>query len=307
MPGRIIDPDAALAAARAFDKSGRRGPLAGVPFGVKDIIDTFDMPTEWGTPIHKGRQPERDAACVALSRKAGGMLLGKTVTTEFANLHPGPTRNPHDLTRTPGRLVERLGRGGRRLHGADRDRHPDHRLDHPAGVVLRRVRLSPDLWRAPHARRHGSLGLARHARHPGALGRRHRALSRRAARHSARADADDRRAPHIALCRSHVWDQFEPATRDADRGRRASRLARAGARVTRVHPARRVRAAQRRAPLDLELRVRPHLHLRDREPLGRDQRHAARRPAARRHHRQLRALHRGKAARRRMPRRGSTR
>ena len=50
----------------------------------------------------QGRRPERDAACVALSRKAGGMLLGKTVTTEFANLHPGPTRNPHDLTRTPG-------------------------------------------------------------------------------------------------------------------------------------------------------------------------------------------------------------
>ena len=96
-----IDPDAALVAARAADNSGKRGPLAGVPFGVKDIIDTFDMPTEWGTPIHKGRQPERDAACVALSRKAGGILLGKTVTTEFANLHPGPTRNPHDLTRTP--------------------------------------------------------------------------------------------------------------------------------------------------------------------------------------------------------------
>src|ERR1041385_7569802 len=96
-----IDPEAALGTARAFDKNGKRGPLAGVPFGVKDIIDTFDMPTEWGTPIHKGRQPERDAACVALSRKAGGVLLGKTVTTEFANLHPGPTRNPRDLTRTP--------------------------------------------------------------------------------------------------------------------------------------------------------------------------------------------------------------
>ena len=98
----FLDPDQAIAAARAFDRSGRRGPLAGVPFGVKDIIDTFDMPTEWGTPIHRGRRPERDAACVALARKAGGVLLGKTVTTEFANLHPGKTRNPHDLTRTPG-------------------------------------------------------------------------------------------------------------------------------------------------------------------------------------------------------------
>ena len=96
-----LDPKAALTAARAFDTGGKRGPLAGVPFGVKDIIDTVDLPTEWGTPIHKGRQAHRDAACVALSRKAGGLLLGKTVTTEFANLHPGPTRNPHDLKRTP--------------------------------------------------------------------------------------------------------------------------------------------------------------------------------------------------------------
>lgn len=96
------DPDQAIAAARELDRRGVKGPLAGVPFGVKDIIDSADMPTEWGTPIHRGRRPERDAACVALSRKAGGLLLGKTVTTEFANLHPGPTRNPHDVARTPG-------------------------------------------------------------------------------------------------------------------------------------------------------------------------------------------------------------
>src|SRR3954454_17926717 len=89
-----LDPEAALAAARAFDKKGKHGPLGGVPFGVKDIIDTFDMPTEWGPPIHTGRRPERDAACVALSRKAGGVLIDKTVTTEFANLHPVTTRNP---------------------------------------------------------------------------------------------------------------------------------------------------------------------------------------------------------------------
>src|SRR5689334_7041633 len=97
-----LDPERALAAARAVDREGRGGPLAGVPFGVKDIIDTVDYPTEWGTPIHRGRRPNRDAACVALTRQAGGVLLGKTVTTEFANLHPGPTRNPHDLARTPG-------------------------------------------------------------------------------------------------------------------------------------------------------------------------------------------------------------
>jgi Asp-tRNA(Asn)/Glu-tRNA(Gln) amidotransferase A subunit family amidase len=97
-----LDPERALAAARAFDRDPVAGPLAGVPFGVKDIIDTIDYPTEWGTPIHGGRRPNRDAACVALTRRAGGVLLGKTVTTEFANLHPGPTRNPRDLDRTPG-------------------------------------------------------------------------------------------------------------------------------------------------------------------------------------------------------------
>src|ERR1700712_2294835 len=66
-----IDPEAALSSAQHFDRSGKRSPLTGVPFGVKDIIDTFDMPTQGGTPIHKDRKPERDAACVALSRKAG--------------------------------------------------------------------------------------------------------------------------------------------------------------------------------------------------------------------------------------------
>ena len=97
-----LDAEQAIASAQAFDRDGAPGPLGGVPFGVKDIIDTADLPTEWGTPIHRGRQTHRDAACVALTRRAGGILLGKTVTTEFANLHPGPTRNPHALARTPG-------------------------------------------------------------------------------------------------------------------------------------------------------------------------------------------------------------
>ena len=97
-----LDPAQVVAQARALDRGGRRGPLAGVPFGVKDIIDTCDMPTEMGSPIYAGHRPRADAACVALSRKAGGVLMGKTVTTEFANLHPGKTRNPHDPARTPG-------------------------------------------------------------------------------------------------------------------------------------------------------------------------------------------------------------
>ena len=97
-----LDAEGVIAQARALDRSGTRGPLVGVPFGVKDIIDTSDLPTEYGSPIYKGHRPMRDAACVALSRKAGGVLMGKAVTTEFANVFPGKTRNPLDPARTPG-------------------------------------------------------------------------------------------------------------------------------------------------------------------------------------------------------------
>ena len=99
---QYLNPQQVIAAASALDKNGLRGPLAGVPFGIKDIIDTADMPTEYGSPIYKGHQPMNEAACVALGRKAGGVLMGKTVTTEFANRFPGKTRNPFDPTRTPG-------------------------------------------------------------------------------------------------------------------------------------------------------------------------------------------------------------
>jgi Asp-tRNA(Asn)/Glu-tRNA(Gln) amidotransferase A subunit family amidase len=91
------------ARADALKASGEPlGPLHGLPVGVKDIIDTFDMPTECGTPIHKGRRPAEDAVIVARLRAAGAIILGKTVTSELAVYSPGPTRNPHDLTRTPG-------------------------------------------------------------------------------------------------------------------------------------------------------------------------------------------------------------
>lgn len=97
-----LDADHVLAQARMLDQGGVRGPLHGVPFGVKDIIDTHDMPTAYGSPIYQGHQPASDAACVALARQAGGVVMGKTVTTEFANVHPGKTRHPQDPTRTPG-------------------------------------------------------------------------------------------------------------------------------------------------------------------------------------------------------------
>ena len=97
-----LDAEGAIARARALDRSGSAGAMHGVPVGLKDIIDTCDMPTEYGTPIHKGHRPRIDAAVVALSRRAGAVIMGKTVTTEFANRHPGKTRHPMDPQRTPG-------------------------------------------------------------------------------------------------------------------------------------------------------------------------------------------------------------
>jgi len=102
----FLDPERALAEARAADRAraaGRPlGPLHGLPVGIKDILDTADMPTENGTVLHAGRRPREDAAAVALLRRAGAVLLGKTVTTELAVYHPGKTRNPRNPAHTPG-------------------------------------------------------------------------------------------------------------------------------------------------------------------------------------------------------------
>lgn len=78
------------------------GPLAGLALGVKDIIDTAGLATEMGSPLYAGNRPRADAPVVALARRAGAAVIGKTVTTEFAYLQPGPTRNPARLDHTPG-------------------------------------------------------------------------------------------------------------------------------------------------------------------------------------------------------------
>jgi Asp-tRNA(Asn)/Glu-tRNA(Gln) amidotransferase A subunit family amidase len=96
-----LEAERALKDARAAD-SHPRPPLYGLPVGVKDIIDTADFPTACGSPLYRDRRPTRDAACVAALRGAGAIILGKTVTTEFAVYHPGRTRNPRSLGRTPG-------------------------------------------------------------------------------------------------------------------------------------------------------------------------------------------------------------
>jgi amidase len=97
-----VDAEFALRQAQALDRSPTRGPLHGVPIGVKDIIDTADLPTEMGSPIYRGHRPTADAACVALVRAAGAVILGKTITCEFAGMTPNITTNPHNTAHTPG-------------------------------------------------------------------------------------------------------------------------------------------------------------------------------------------------------------
>jgi len=102
----FLDPDLALKQAKKADSAMKAGmalgSLHGVPVGIKDIIDTKDMPTEDGTILHQGRRPQYDATVVAKLREVGAVIMGKTVTTELAVFSPGKTKNPHDLSRTPG-------------------------------------------------------------------------------------------------------------------------------------------------------------------------------------------------------------
>jgi Asp-tRNA(Asn)/Glu-tRNA(Gln) amidotransferase A subunit family amidase len=99
----FLDPDLAIRRARKLDRLAQpAGPLHGIPIGVKDIIDTADMPTEYNSAFYRGHRPRNDAECIARLRAAGAIILGKTATSEYAGLSPAPTRNPYDPRYTPG-------------------------------------------------------------------------------------------------------------------------------------------------------------------------------------------------------------
>lgn len=87
---------------RAKSLAAAAGPLSGITIGVKDLFDTYDMPTAYGSKIYQGHRPAADASLVSMLRRAGATMAGKTVTTEFAWFSPGPTRNPHNVKHTPG-------------------------------------------------------------------------------------------------------------------------------------------------------------------------------------------------------------
>ena len=145
-----------IAAARvAADRSTARwrdgrplSPIDGMPLGIKDIIETADMPTEQGLAAVRRLAHRRDAASVAALREAGAVILGKVVTTEFAATEPRGTRNPWDTRAHAGRIEQRLRRGGRLRHGAGGARDPGCRLDPASGELLRLRRLQAECRRA---------------------------------------------------------------------------------------------------------------------------------------------------------------
>jgi len=228
-----LDPQLVLAQARAIDKRGSIGALQGVPVGIKDIIDTADMPTEYGTPIHKGHRPRIDATCVALTRRAGGLIMGKTVTTEFANFFPGKTRNPFDPQRTPGGSssgsAAAVGAGMVPLGVGTQTTASTIRPAAFCGCVGYRPTWG-DLRCAGVMEASGSLdtlGLIARSVEDVAL---YRDVLLGVTPVALPADNT---APRIGFCRTHIWNQCEPATQQLLETC-ASRLAQAGATVSDV-------------------------------------------------------------------------
>jgi len=207
-----LDPDQAIAHAKAAD-AVRGGLLRGIPVGVKDIIDTFDMPTGHNSPIFEGKVPFGDAACVALCRTANAVILGKTVTTELANRHAGATTNPHDPKHTPGGSSSGSA-------AAVADGHvPLAFGTQTGGSVIRPAAYCGVVGYKPTFGDFSRVGIKMQCHSVDTLGLMARTLDDIALFRAAvlklppvRIDRDLGR-PRIGVCRSPVWDKAEPETR----------------------------------------------------------------------------------------------
>ena len=149
-----LNADLALAQARACDQIAPVGPLHGIPIGVKDIIETGDMPTEYGSAIYPNHRSVDDATCIARARAAGAVIIGKTVSTEFAYLSPAKTANPHNLEHTP---------GGSSSGSAAGSRHPDRRFYDTSGRILRGLWVQAYLQPQPSDGYQAVIRLVRYA------------------------------------------------------------------------------------------------------------------------------------------------
>jgi amidase len=207
----FLDPERALAEARARDAEKPRGPLHGVPVAIKDIIDTADMPTTYGSPIYAEHRPGVDAACVTLIRRAGGIPLGKTVTTEFAYFAPGKTRNPHNPRHTPG------GSSSGSAAAVADAMVPAALGTQTAASIVRPATFCGVVGYKPTIGMYPLAGIKPFAASFDTLGTLTRgvddAMLMWRVLHADNAARAPRTAPpRIGLCRTPQWDQAEPAT-----------------------------------------------------------------------------------------------
>lgn len=228
-----VDPDQAIAEARAIDQAGPDGPLSGplggLPVGFKDVIDTADIPTAYGSAIYPNFQPSVDAACVALVRAAGGVVLGKTVTTEFAFVHPNKTRNPHNLAHTPG------GSSSGSAAAVADNMVPLTFGTQTGGSVIRPASFCGVVGYKPSIGQFSYAGVKLLARSLDTLGGFARssadlALLRAALLGAPAVVAPMENTPKIALCRTPWWDRAEPASQSSVQGA-ADQFAAAGATI----------------------------------------------------------------------------
>jgi len=206
-----LDKALALKQAKAAD-AATGGVLRGVPIGVKDIIDTHDMPTGHNSAIFTGKVPFGDAACVALCRSANAVIMGKTVTTEFANRHPGPTTNPHNAAHTPGGSSSGSA-------AAVADGHvPLAFGTQTGGSVIRPAAYCGVVGYKPTFNDFSRVGIKMQCHSLDTLGLMARSLDDialfRGAVLSLPPVAIDRNvsAPRVGFCRTPIWDHAEPDT-----------------------------------------------------------------------------------------------
>jgi Asp-tRNA(Asn)/Glu-tRNA(Gln) amidotransferase A subunit family amidase len=223
-----------VAARRAADNRKLAGsPLRGLPVGVKDLFDTADLPTEYGSPIYAGFKPRADAAAVALTRRAGGIVIGKTATTEFATMVPGVTRNPHNLAHTPG------GSSSGSAAAVAAGMLPVAFGTQTAGSVIRPASFCGVAGFKPSYRLIPMPGIKDVAWHLDTAGVFGAGVADVAFITAAILDRDLRvdrstpAAPRIALVRTHLWPQSSPAMQQAIE-HAARRAENAGAKVVEV-------------------------------------------------------------------------
>jgi Asp-tRNA(Asn)/Glu-tRNA(Gln) amidotransferase A subunit family amidase len=222
-----VDFELALRQARELDRGPIRGALHGVPIGIKDVIDTADQPTQMGSPIYAGHRPACDAACVAVLRAAGAVILGKTITAEFAGMTAGPTVNPHNPAHTPGGSSS-----GSAAAVADL-MLPAALGTQTGGSVLRPAAYCGVIGYKPTFGAFNRAGLKFAAESLDTIGLMARSLDDIALITSVLLGGRSggpvplEAAPKIGLCRTPLWDTAQPETKRAVEDA-AARLAQAG-------------------------------------------------------------------------------